>query len=87
MNLQRIKESLDCYVSDTIGAIRETKQYNDAVKYKFELSLIACVLSGTILEMFLYINSDSPLWGLAWLLPIYALYKNQLKLMQKPINA
>lgn len=86
MNLQKIKNSLNCYVSDTIGAIQETKSYNDAVKYKFELSLILFVGSGAIMETVLYIYSLSPWWGLAWLLPIYGAYKNQLRLMQRPIN-
>lgn len=82
MGLQKIKNSLNCYVSDTIETIQKTKQYNDAIKYKFELSLISFVAAGTIMEMFLYSCDGYAISGLIWLLPIYGAYKKEAS---KPI--
>ena len=86
MDLKKLKSKLDDFVYNAMEAIETSGLYKKAVLYKFELSLIACVFAGSILEMCLYINSHSPWWGLVWLLPIYRAYKNQLKAMHKPIN-
>ena len=86
MDLKMIKSKLDDFVFNVMEAIETSELYKKAVLYKFELSLIACVFAGSILEMCLYINSRSPWWGLVWLLPIYRAYKGQLKLMQTNLN-
>lgn len=80
MDLKRIKNSLDGYVSDAIEVVQETKLYNNAIKYKFELSLILFVLAGTIMETLLYSWGQSYIWGLIWLLPIYGVYKQEKRL-------
>ena len=87
MDLKKIKSKLDDFVYNLMEAIEESEQYKKAVLYKFELSLILFVGAGSLMETILYIYSLSPWWGLAWLLPIYGAYKNQLRLMQKPINS
>ncbi len=86
MDLKKIKSKLDNFVYDSMEAIEASEQYKRAVLYKFELSLILFVGAGSLMETVLYIYSQSPLWGLVWLIPIYGAYKNQLRLMQRPIN-
>lgn len=79
MNLQKIKESLNCHVSNTIGTIQESEQYKKCIEYKFELALILFVGSGILTEGILYSTGSSPFVGLMWLIPIYGAYNNQLK--------
>jgi hypothetical protein len=97
MDLQKIKNSLDCYVSGIIETAQktkivetaqETKQYKKCIEYQFELILCSLVAAGTLTEMALYSVAKSPWWGLLWLLPIYGMYKRQLKFMaaQQKIN-
>ena len=86
MDLKMIKSKLDDFVYGTAETIKASEQHKKTVKYKFELSLILLVGAGSLMETVLYIYSLSPWWGLAWLLPIYGAYKNQLKVMQTDLS-
>jgi len=59
-----------------------------AIEYKFELILCGLVAAGAVSEIVLYNCNGSPWWGLLWLLPIYGMYKHQLKTVgpQQKIN-
>jgi len=81
MDLKMIKSKLDDFVFNAMKSIETSELYKKTVLYKFELSLILLVGAGSLMETVLYIYSLSPWWGLAWLLPIYGAYKNQLKTM------
>lgn len=75
MNIKKYKE--------TVEQIKK-----QAIEYKFELILCGLVVAGTVSEIMLYSAAKSPWWGLLWLLPIYGMYKHQLKTVgpQQKIN-
>lgn len=59
------------------GVDYSTKTKEFSTLYKFELSLIACVLAGAVMEGLLYAKGQSFIWGLLWLFPIYGFYKQE----------
>lgn len=58
-----------------VDLVTKTKTFT--ALYKFELSLIACVLTGAVMEGLLYAKDQSFILGLLLLFPIYWLYKQE----------